>query len=74
LVVEIVLTAILVSIILNTATRHRSFGHNDAIAVGSTVALLGADDPPYRWRQRDQVQVGPRQATTEAHQAPGHAT
>jgi aquaporin Z len=41
LVMEAVLTAILVSIILNTATGHRSIGHNAAIAVGSTVALLG---------------------------------
>jgi aquaporin Z len=41
LVMETVLTAILASIILNTATGHRSIGHNAAIAVGSTVALLG---------------------------------
>ena len=41
LVMEIVLTAILVSVILNTATGSRSIGHNAAIAVGSTVALLG---------------------------------
>src|SRR6266566_883391 len=41
LVMEIVLTAILVSIILHTATGHRSIGHNAAIAVGATVALLG---------------------------------
>jgi aquaporin Z len=41
LVMEIFLTAILVSIILNTATGHRSIGHNAAIAVGATVALLG---------------------------------
>jgi aquaporin Z len=41
LVMEAVLTAVLVSIILNTATGHRSIGHNAAIAVGSTVALLG---------------------------------
>jgi aquaporin Z len=41
LVMETVLTAILASIILNTATGHRSLGHNAAIAVGSTVALLG---------------------------------
>ena len=41
LVMEVVLTAILVSVILNTATGHRSIGHNAAIAVGSTVALLG---------------------------------
>ena len=38
---ETVLTAILVSVILNTATGSRSIGHNAAIAVGSTVALLG---------------------------------
>ena len=38
---EIVLTFILVSIILNTATGSRSIGHNAAIAVGVTVALLG---------------------------------
>ena len=41
LVMETVLTAILVSIILNTATGGRSIGHNAAIAVGATVALLG---------------------------------
>jgi aquaporin Z len=41
LAMETVLTAILVSIILNTATGHRSIGHNAAIAVGSTVALPG---------------------------------
>jgi aquaporin Z len=41
MVMEAVLTAILASIILNTATGHRSIGHNAAIAVGSTVALLG---------------------------------
>jgi aquaporin Z len=40
-VMELVLTAILASIILNTATGGRSIGHNAAIAVGSTVALLG---------------------------------
>lgn len=41
LVMEILLTAILVSVILNTATGYRSIGHNAALAVGSTVALLG---------------------------------
>ena len=41
LVMEAVLTAILASVILNTATGHRSIGHNAAIAVGATVALLG---------------------------------
>src|SRR5690349_1085189 len=41
LVMEAVLTAILVSVILNPATGGRSIGHNAAIAVGSTVALLG---------------------------------
>jgi aquaporin Z len=41
LVMEIVLTAILVSIILNTATGSRSIGHNAALAIGATVALDG---------------------------------
>jgi aquaporin Z len=41
LVMEIILTAILVTVILNTATGYRSIGHNAALAVGSTVALLG---------------------------------
>jgi aquaporin Z len=41
MVMEMALTAILVSIILNTATGSRSIGHNAALAVGSTVALLG---------------------------------
>ena len=40
-VMEIVLTAILVTVILNTATGYRSIGHNAALAVGATIALLG---------------------------------
>jgi aquaporin Z len=40
-VMEIVLTAILVSVILHTATGARSIGHNAALAVGATIALLG---------------------------------
>lgn len=40
-VMEIVLTTILVVVILNTATGYRSIGHNAALAVGATVALLG---------------------------------
>ena len=38
---EIALTATLVTVILNTATGARSIGHNAAIAVGATVALIG---------------------------------
>lgn len=41
LVMETLLTAMLVSVILHTATGGRSIGHNAAIAVGATVALLG---------------------------------
>lgn len=41
LVMEILLTAMLVSVILHTATGHKSIGHNAAIAVGATIALLG---------------------------------
>jgi aquaporin Z len=40
-VMEVVLTTILVSVILNTATGYRSIGHNAALAVGATIALLG---------------------------------
>ena len=40
-VMELVLTTILATIILHTATGYRSIGHNAALAVGSTVALLG---------------------------------
>jgi aquaporin Z len=40
-VMEIVLTAILVTVILHTATGYRSIGHNAALAVGATIALLG---------------------------------
>src|SRR5262249_28900176 len=40
LVREAFLTTFLLPIIPNTATGHRSIGHNAAIAVGSTVALL----------------------------------
>jgi hypothetical protein len=48
---EIVLTAILASVILNTATGGRSIGHNAAITVGSTVALCSACSPaPLRMR------------------------
>ena len=62
LVMETVLTAILVSIILNTATGGRSIGHNAAIAVGSTVALLGPVRQP---DQRRLDEPGP-------HPGPGH--
>ena len=40
-VMEIVLTAHSVTVILNTATGYRSIGHNAALAVGATIALLG---------------------------------
>jgi aquaporin Z len=40
-VMEIVLTTVLVTVILNTATGYRSIGHNAALAVGATIALLG---------------------------------
>ena len=40
LIMEILLTTMLVTVILNTATGYRSIGHNAALAVGGTVALL----------------------------------
>lgn len=45
-VMEIILTAILVTVILNTATGYRSIRHNAALAVGATVALLGVFASP----------------------------
>jgi aquaporin Z len=41
LVMEAVLTWLLVTVILGTATRHRVVGANAAVAVGATVALCG---------------------------------
>lgn len=41
LVMEVLCTLILVTVILHTATGAKSIGHNAALAVGSTVALLG---------------------------------
>jgi len=41
LVMELLFTLILVTVILYTATGYRSIGHNAALAVGATVALLG---------------------------------
>lgn len=41
LIMEVVLTMTLVTVILGTATGPKSVGHNAAIAVGGTVALLG---------------------------------
>jgi aquaporin Z len=40
-IMEMILTAILVTVILHTATGYRSIGHNAALAVGATVALDG---------------------------------
>ncbi len=41
LVMETVLTLLLITVILATATGHRSIGHNAALAVGGTIALDG---------------------------------
>lgn len=41
LVIEIVLTALLLTVIFNTAIDHRLVGHNAALAVSSTIALDG---------------------------------
>jgi aquaporin Z len=39
--IETILTAILVTVILGTADRHRLVGPNAALAVGATIALCG---------------------------------
>src|SRR2546427_3364291 len=41
LAIEAVLSAILVTVILGTADRHRLIGPNAALAVGATIALCG---------------------------------
>jgi aquaporin Z len=41
LIMEIVLTFLLLTVILGTATNHKLTGHNAAIAVGGTIALAG---------------------------------
>ena len=40
-IIEAILTAILVTVILGTADRHRLIGPNAALAVGATIALCG---------------------------------
>lgn len=46
LVMEIVLTTLLATVILSTATRHRVLGPNAALAVGGTIALCGLFSRP----------------------------
>lgn len=41
LVMETVLTCLLLTVILGTATGHRIIGHNAGVAVGGTIALCG---------------------------------
>ncbi len=41
LIMEIVLTFLLLTVILGTATNHKLVGHNAALAVGATIALAG---------------------------------
>jgi len=41
LITEIILTFILITVILGTATNHSLIGHNAALAVGGTIALDG---------------------------------
>ena len=46
LVMEVILTAILVSVVLGTATRHRSLGASAAIAAGGAVSLCSLFSRP----------------------------
>ena len=41
LIMEVVLTFLLLTVILGTATNHKLVGHNAALAVGGTIALTG---------------------------------
>jgi glycerol uptake facilitator-like aquaporin len=72
LVMETVLTAILVSIILNTATGGRSIGHNAAIAAGSTVALLGLFASPISGASMNPARtLGPQYCRQQLHRLVG---
>lgn len=68
LVMEMVLTAILVTVILNTATGYRSIGHNAALAVGATVALLGLFASPISGASMNPARtLGPDIVSTDFH-------
>ncbi len=68
LVMEILLTTILVSIILHTATGYRSIGHNAALAVGATVALLGLFASPISGASMNPARtLGPDIVSTDFH-------
>jgi aquaporin Z len=41
LAIEILLTLLLVTVILNTATKHQLLGANSALPVGATIGLCG---------------------------------
>ena len=71
LVMEIVLTTILVSIILNTATGSRSIGHNTALAVGATVALLAVRQPDQRRLDEPRPLAGPGHREHRLHRLVG---
>ncbi|MGA8723508.1 MAG: aquaporin [Acidimicrobiales bacterium] len=68
LVMEILLTTILVSVILHTATGYRSIGHNAALAVGATVALLGLFASPISGASMNPARtLGPDIVSTDFH-------
>jgi aquaporin Z len=66
LVMEILLTMMLVTVILNTAVGSKSIGHNAAIAVGGTIALLGLFASPISGASMNPVRsLGPDIVSTD---------
>ena len=83
LVMEVLLTAIMVSVILHTATGIRSIGHNAALAVGATVALLGlfaspisgaSMEPLARWVPTSSPRTSPAGGYTSLATSPARAS
>jgi MIP family channel proteins len=70
LVMEIVLSWLLITVILGTATRHRLVGPNAAIAVGATIALCGLFALPISGASMNPARsLGPMIVSADLHDA-----
>lgn len=70
LVMEIVLSWLLVTVILGTATRHQLVGPNAAIAVGATIALCGLFALPISGASMNPARsLGPMIVAADLHDA-----
>ncbi|HZS92867.1 MAG TPA: aquaporin, partial [Chloroflexota bacterium] len=70
LVMEIVLSWLLITVILGTATRHQLVGPNAAIAVGATIALCGLFALPISGASMNPARsLGPMIVAADLHDA-----